>query len=172
MTKISNGFILGLILVSNAFADDEDFKPTLMWKYKVGKAVSEVRMAQESSPGSQEFGYRRIKWTLEGRYPMLASIVDITEDGTYRATYQIIGTGGKPAEDWQIVLHTGKAYENMLVSIRNPELRKAYGMKDNTCPKEVNAIWTVHESVTKKTESYCLTPMAVRVPVLPSKKNP
>lgn len=167
MTKILNVFILGLVLVLNAFADDaaEDVisKPTLLWHYKSAKTFGQVRMAQESAPGG-EFEYRRIMWIRDGKYPELTNIIQ-TEEDTFRATYQITRPGGKPAEDWQLVLFTGKAYEKMLVSIRDPEYRKSYGMKENTCPKEADAIWTTHNTVTKKTDSYCLIPAVAKGPL-------
>jgi hypothetical protein len=166
MTKIFNVFILGLIFASAALAHEEEeviSKPTLLWHYKSGKTQGQIRMAQESAPG-EEFEYRRIMWIRDGKYPELATIVKITDD-TYRAIYRIDRPGGKAAEDWQLILSTGKAYEDMLVSIRSPEFRKSRGMKENTCPKQANAIWTAHDKVTQKTQSYCLIPAVAKGPL-------
>ena len=159
---MSEFYFLILLTVSSAFGEVEP-KPTLLWEYKNGKDSGQVRMAQESAPDSEEFAFRKIKWTLNEKFPMLATIVQANDDGSYRATYQVTRAGGELAENWQIVLFTEKAYEKMLVDIRNAKTRKSYGMSVNTCPVQANAIWVVHNKVTKKTQGSCLTPVETKV---------
>ncbi len=163
-------FILAFISMSlSSLRSEENF--TKVWSYhsQDGK-THEVRIAKATSPTSQEFEYRDIKWTKEGAFPVLANIVQSTPDGVYRAVYHVTRQGGELVENLQFVLMTQQAYQNILSQLSDSQTRRKYGLP-SYCPEDANAVWVVHNIITNRTEGYCLTPSVTTATTPPAQKR-